>query len=196
MFHRSRCFQRIAVDERDSSLCKEVKERKAWLFDGSGFSEESCRELVAKRIAKDHEEAKAKDFSAIYRLKSIRFFRNGNGEDFDLKVVSEGAFAGRYELELILSRSGLTAPLQVHQQTYGYAANDSTRWVFLRHGELAERLGNAFAEVELTVSVTLRLARTAYNRFYYDLIPVRFASSELTTSVTFASLSPKTPRLP
>ena len=77
IFHRSECFQELAVEERDPSLCVDVKERKSWFFDGSGVSEASCRDLMARRLEQDKQLAASKEFRRIHRLQSIEFFLFG-----------------------------------------------------------------------------------------------------------------------
>ena len=100
MFERSRCMQLLAIDERDVALCSEVKERKSLFFDGSSVSEKSCRAQVSERLDRLVQEVAARDFTTIHRLKSLEFSRNGNGKDFDLVVITDGSYAGHYDLDI------------------------------------------------------------------------------------------------
>jgi hypothetical protein len=188
MFHRSECFQELAIEERDPSLCKEVKERKSWFFDGSGISETSCRHLVAKAVEQDKQLAASKDFGLIHRLQSIAVFRNGNGRDFDVLVKTAGSLSGSYELAVLFSRPNENDYIEVFSRIFSYGDTSMSKKVWLERGTLMKKLGTSFAESEWIVKVTFQLRKTQYNRFYYDTIPTEFRSSRVETSVRPAEL--------
>ncbi|NNM00780.1 MAG: hypothetical protein HKO62_08530 [Gammaproteobacteria bacterium] len=58
---RSRCFLYLAVSSLNPYFCRNVVEADAWLHNGSYFSEENCRQLVAQgkpfnfTVSFDHE---------------------------------------------------------------------------------------------------------------------------------------------
>ncbi len=193
MFERSRCFQDLAVAERDPLLCDGVVERKSWFFDGSAISEGSCRKLVAQRVDKDRQDFAGKDFSRLHRLRSIGLARNGNGRDFDFSVRTEGALSGAYELALWLRPAGGGEAVAIYEETSRLAEAGSRRIILLRQSLLRERLGETFQQTEWLASATLQFARTRSNRFYYDAIPATFRASRLAIRLSFADLPPWRP---
>ena len=52
---RSECFQKIAVQFRDASLCAQVKQRHSLFSSSWGYSRAHCRELVAEGVAADRQ---------------------------------------------------------------------------------------------------------------------------------------------
>lgn len=188
MFHRSACLQQLAHDERDADLCGEVEERKSWFFDGSGISEQSCRELVVKRIEQDRQEASDKDFRSIHRLDSVEFYKNGNERDFDAVVTTKGSFPGAYLLNISVKSAQSRAPISIHKRSYSYGSPTVPRYIWLERGQLEEALGPGFQHQELLISVTLQLEKTDYNRFYYDLIPAIDRSSQIKAKIWFDRL--------
>lgn len=193
MFERSRCFQELAAEERDPSLCDKVVERKSWFFDGSAISEKSCLERVAQRIEKDRQDFASKDFSLLHRLRSVGLARNGNGKDFDFELNTEGSTGGAYELELSVSRASGGETVLIDNKKSRFGGTDSRKTILLRRSQLRENLGETFQQTEWTATVTLKFAKTQYNRFYYDAIPAAFRSSRLETRLRFADLPPWNP---
>jgi len=188
MFERSRCFQDLAVGERDPLLCGKVIEKKSWFFDGSAISEVSCRNLAARRIEMDAREAASKDFSLLHRLRSAAFARNGNGTDFDFELNTEGSMSGAYEIKVLFSQAGSGETVSVYDETNRFGSSNSRKVFLLRRSLLRQRLGEAFQQTEWTAIVTLQFERTRYNRFYYDAIPAEFRSSHLERRLRFADL--------
>lgn len=193
LFRRSGCLQQLALDERDALLCDQVRERRSWIFDGSGTSPENCRVLVAARIETDEQEAAAKDFETIHRLVSMRFARNGNSRDFDLTVVTAGSFAGSYALEVALAAPGLGDPVPIHKNVYRYGATNEPRLIWLDRGALEAALGAGFESREFAALATLRIAEDGYNRFLYQRIPAALRGSRLHATIRFADLPPWQP---
>ena len=188
MFERSRCFQELAIAERDSALCGKVVERKSWIFDGSAISGKSCLEQVAQRREKDRQDFAARDFSRLHRLRSAAFMRNGNGKDFDLEVQTEGTMSGAYELELFFTPAGGGETVLVYAQTSRLGGENARKNLLLRRALLTGSLGETFWQKEWTATLTLHFAKTPFNRFYYDEIPASFRSSLLVTPLRFADL--------
>jgi hypothetical protein len=188
MFHRAACLQQVAHDERDADLCGEVKERKSWFFDGSGISDQSCRELVAERIEQDRQEAASKDIRSIHRVDSVEFYKNGNERDFDAVVTTKGSFPGAYLLNISVTSAQSRKSISIHKRSYSYGSPNVPRYIWLERGQLEEALGAGFQHRELLISVTLQLEKTDYNRFYYDLIPAVDRSSDIKEKVRFDRL--------
>ncbi len=193
LFHRARCFQELAVEEHDASLCAEVRERKSWFFDGSAVSEPACRAAVAERIARTDREFAARDFATLHRLTSFRLQRNGNGRDFDLLVMTEGALYGLYEIDMSIASPGHAELISVFRRSYPHGGSTGPRWILLRRQVLADRLGPAFMDAALAVTVTLRYEKTVGNRLYYDRIPAHLRESRLRADLRLADLPPWQP---
>ncbi len=188
MFERSRCFQELAAEERDPSLCDKVVERKSWFFDGSAISQVSCRKLVTLRIDKDARQAASKDFSLLHRLRSVAFARNGNGKDFNFELNTEGSMSGAYEFALLFSPASGGETVLIEDETNRFGGSDSRKIFLLRRSLLRQKLGDTFEQKEWTATVSLQFAKTQYNRFYYDAIPTEFRSSRLEKRLRFADL--------
>ena len=193
MFERSRCFQELAIAERDPALCGKVVERKSWIFDGSAISGKSCLEQVAQRREKDRQDFASRDFSRLHRLRSAAFMRNGNGKDFDLEVQTEGTMSGAYELELFFTPAGGGETVLVYAQTSRLGGENARMKLLLRRALLTGSLGETFWQKEWTATLTLHFAKTPFNRFYYEAIPANFRSSLLVTPLRFADLPPWKP---
>lgn len=193
MFERSRCFQELAIAERDPSLCTNVAERQSWFFDGSAISEKSCLERVAQRIEKDRRDFAAKDFSRLHQLRSFALSRNGNGRDFDFEVQTAGSMSSAYQLALEFTPAGDGDVVSVYDDTTLFADTDSRKVILLRQSQLAEKLGETFHQTEWSATVTLRFSKSAANRFYYDAIPEVLLSSQLEARLRFADLPPWQP---
>ena len=52
-YHRSRCFYNLAQSERLPSVCTNVIPRHSIFFDGSAYTEESCRKEIAAKLTKE-----------------------------------------------------------------------------------------------------------------------------------------------
>lgn len=193
LYHRARCLQQLAVEERDAPLCDQVRERGSWVFDGSGTSPENCRVLVARRIAQDNQEAAAVDFGTIHRLATMRFARNGNGRDFDLTLVTEGSFAGSYEIEVALVAPGGGDPVAIHKRVYRYGATNQPRLIWLERGGLIAALGADFETTAFSALATLRVAEEGHDSFFYQRIPTARRSSGLQAKIRFVDLPPWQP---
>jgi hypothetical protein len=87
-YERSRCLQEAAVALRAPALCNGVRARHSWFFDGSAFSPEACRRLVARQVR--HDVAATVKLQPPQRLQSIAVARDGNGRDFDVLVRTTG----------------------------------------------------------------------------------------------------------
>lgn len=120
LYQRSSCLNALAYTYRDKSLCEEVRERKSLFFDGSAITRENCERRVREARAGDPVVVIAE----VKRLAEVRWFRNGNGRDFNVHVMTSGSYPHTYELTvLMLDEAG--APGQVlWRNSYGKRAVD------------------------------------------------------------------------
>jgi len=98
---RSKCLQEAAVTFRDTTLCKQVKERRSLLASSWGYSAARCRQLVTDGVARDRaelEKLKREYAAGGITLRDFRIERNGNGRDFDIIPVLNGTYAHGYAL--------------------------------------------------------------------------------------------------
>ncbi|MGY0559251.1 hypothetical protein ACW7G2_00800 [Luteimonas sp. A277] len=132
-YKRSTCLYSLAREYRDESLCEEVRERKSLFFDGSAITRENCEQRVREVMAGDPEVV----IADVKRLADVRWFRNGNGRDFDVHVRTSGSYAHRYELTvLMLDKAG--APGQVlWRNEYGRRAVDQRLQVRIPEPDMA-----------------------------------------------------------
>lgn len=106
---RSACYQDAAVQFRDESLCRQVRERWSLLSSSWGYSGKRCRDRVAQDTAADRkalEEAKHRYRAGPVRLEDFRIERNGNGRDFDIIPSLSSGFANGYTLRFELVGAG------------------------------------------------------------------------------------------
>lgn len=101
-YERASCFNRLALEYRDLSLCAEVRERGSLFFDGSALSRQACEQRVREAAAGDRQVV----IADIHRLDEVQWFRNGNGRDFDVHVRTVGSYAHRYALTVQMLDAG------------------------------------------------------------------------------------------
>jgi len=191
-YHRSECFQKLAIEERDPVLCDRVRERDSWLFEGWYVSASNCRKLVKARQDADIREFASLDPRSINRLTGLEINRNGNGRDFDLLVTTKGHFPGEYLLEIFFDRPG-HSPALLYRETVHGGLLDGTRILLLREEKLREVLGGKVPAGPGFLRSELRLLLTEGNRFFYHRLPINRLSSNLTIPVDFADLPPWQP---
>lgn len=114
-YERALCFQRLAAATRDRTLCRHVRERASWFFDGAGISPGACLRLVDRGIAEDR--ARARTLREPQRLESVRVARNGNGKDFDIHLRTSGGSGIGLRLSLsVIDPAGLERTLRTEAQ--------------------------------------------------------------------------------
>ena len=194
-YERSACFQRAAVQFRDTALCAEVKRRLSLLSSSWGYSRTHCRELVAEGAAADQRELQ--EMKRAYRsgpvtLRDFRVERNGNGRDFDIIPSFAGDYAHGYRLtfEIVLADPG-AAPILVHSSGYHVDGNSNLR-VFVRQEELRQRFPGFVLDHPYTVRATLLLdvgygggAGYWSDAFIERVFPARERSQAITREVRF-----------
>ena len=137
---RSKCFQEAAIEFRDSTLCANVKERRALLSSGWGYTAARCRQLVSEGLAGDRKALES--MKSLYRtggitLSDFRLERNGNGRDFDIIPAFTGTDAYGYTLTFeILMPSGSSVLL--HSSGYHLDAASNLR-IYVRQSDVRQR---------------------------------------------------------
>ena len=132
MYLRSACYQNLAVQLGDASLCDFAIERKSVLFDGSGISPKACRRLVAEQEARDKVVAAGVRPQSVI---SLSLLPNGNGRDYEMLIGMSGGSS--YPHRRIIT---LVAPREV-------VLNDMTQPLGPDGGELRHTLsGTQLAE--------------------------------------------------
>ena len=130
-YEQSECFQRVAVQFRDDSLCAKVRQRRSVFASSWGYSGAQCRKLVSEGIAADFAELdgmRQKYAQGAVQLRTFRIERNGNGRDFDIIPVFSGSYAHGYRLTFeILGASSSGAPALIHSSGYYLDATANLR---------------------------------------------------------------------
>jgi hypothetical protein len=186
VYRRSQCLQRLAREERDSTLCAKVRERKALLLDGSGISPERCQRLVAEQITKDITAAQQLD--TLHQLKQVRFVRNGNGRDIDIHIVTSGNAYNRYRLTIELNDSHGTVIGRIYNdiQMVGQGSNQFV--LFLPQQELHKHVALHGTDKEFEVVMMLQPELDHHNRFVLKHTAEEGKRSTLNTVVNFSTL--------
>lgn len=157
---RSACFQRIAAQFRDETLCAEVRRRLSPVASSWGYSPAQCRHLVTQGAALD--QATLADMKQKYeqggvRLRDFRVERNGNGRDFDVLPSFTGEHGHGYRLSLeIVGPEPAAAPIVFHAAGY-YVDGSSQLRVFVRQDEIRRRLPGFALDRPYPVRATLTL---------------------------------------
>jgi hypothetical protein len=192
---RSQCLQEAAVQFRDETLCRQVRQRRALFSSSWGYSARRCRDLVKQGLQAD--EAELQQMKADYtrlgmRLRDFRIERNGNGRDFDIIPAFEGGYAHGYRLVFeIVTKVPAAAPALLHADGY-YVDTTSQLRIFVRQSEIRARfpefvLGTSYAVRATMVLEVGRAGSSSYwsDRFIARMFPVTERSNALTKQVVF-----------
>ncbi len=154
---RSECVQRAAVEFRDDTLCRQVRQRWSLFSSSWGISQAHCRELVQQGIAQDRkalEETKRQYANGPVRLRDFRIERNGNGRDFDIVPVFSGGYAHGYALSFeIVTPDRPDQPVLLYRDGHFLDANSNLR-LFVRQNEIRAR----FPRLALGTDYSVRAA--------------------------------------
>ncbi len=156
---RSECFQRIAVQFRDASLCAQVRRRSSLFFSSWGYSEKQCRKEVAAGLAADEETVagmRQRHRQGAIRMHDFRVERNGNGRDFDIVPSFTGDHAGGYLLRFEILPEASGEPVLVHSNGYHLDGRNQIR-IFLRQDEIRDRFAGFAVGETYTVRATVIL---------------------------------------
>ena len=137
---RSECFQKAAIEYRDSQLCARVRRRLSMFSSSWGVSSTHCEKLVSEGIAADRAElAREKQIysDGPIRLQSLKIRRNGNGRDFDLipEFSTGNAHGYRLTVEIFGTRE---QPILIHSDGYYVDANSRLN-IFIRQTDIRSR---------------------------------------------------------
>ena len=115
-YKRSSCLFGLARKYRDASLCEEVRERKSLFFDGSALTRENCEQNVREAMARRPPVV----IADVKQLADVRWFRNGNGRDFDVHVGRPGPIRSssvqRPQRVLVVCDVGVVIPVGIPQE--------------------------------------------------------------------------------
>ena len=192
---RSECFQRVAIQFRDDSLCAEVRRRISLFSSSWGYSQAQCRELVAQGATADQralDEMKRAYTRGAVVLRDFRVERNGNGRDFDVIPSFAGDYAHGYRLtfEIVPADHG-AVPILLHADGYFVDERSSLR-VFIRQEDVRRRFPHFVLDHPYTVRATFILdvgyggpAGYCSDAFIERVFPVRERSQTVTRDVRF-----------
>jgi hypothetical protein len=168
-YERSRCLQEAAVTLRAPAICDGVRERHSWFFDGSAYSPEACRILVARQVRRDV--AASAKLQPPQRLQSIAIARDGNGRDFDVSVRTTGGDGIGMRLRLVLvTADGTEWPAYDRMQAMGRSAEVLT--LLLRRADVARALAAQAPGAPLRLRARLEKTITSDNeRAVYSHAP-------------------------
>ena len=192
---RSECFQRVAAQFRDETLCAEVKRRFSLLSTSWGYSQKQCQELVAQGTAADHkalDEMKRMYTGGAVTLRDFRVERNGNGRDFDVIPSFAGEYAAGYRLTFeIVPVDPRATPILLHSSGYHVDGRSNLR-VFIRQEEIRQRFPDFTLDRPYAVRGTLTLdigfgGQAGYwsDAFIERVFPLRERSQAITREVRF-----------
>jgi len=191
---RSECFQRVAVEFRDETLCSQVRRRRSLLFSSWGYSAQRCRELVGEGDAADRAslDADKRRYTADgIRLREFRIERNGNGRDFDIVPAFTGGFAHAYRLTFEIVARPYGAPVLLHSDGYYVDASSNLR-ILVRQADIRERLPDFTLGRPYQVRATLLFSVGTHgpsawmsDEFIEQVFPLRERSQAVTREVVF-----------
>lgn len=191
---RSECFQRVAVQFRDESLCRDVRQRQSLLWSSWGYSPSRCRELVTEALGGDRktlEDMKKRYADGGMKLRDFHIARNGNGRDYDIVPSFTGHYAHGYQLTFEILDASSPQPILLYS-TGSYVDATSNLNFYVRQNELRQRfpaltLNRTYA---VRASVTLDVGNGGVDahwspQFVDAVFPARERTHSLTTQATF-----------
>jgi len=185
---RSECFQKTAVHFRDPTLCDRVRQRRALLSSSWGYSPGNCRKLVGRAVDADRteiEEIRRRYLAGSMVLRDFRIERNGNGRDYDVIPLFEGADGHGYTIAIEIVAPG-GRPIAVHADGY-YVDPRSALRIFIQQQDIKARVpafepGRSY---QVRALATFTLPAGGGSRFMSDTFLARlFPLRERTRSVT------------
>jgi hypothetical protein len=190
---RSECFQRAAVQFRDSRLCDHVHQRWSLLSSSWGVSSTQCRKLVSSGLAADRtelEKEKQRYTARPIRLQTFHIQRNGNGRDFDF--IPQFSAGDSHGYSLIFELVGTTAqPILLKSDGYYVDANSKLN-IFVRQADIRARFPGFQLNYPYRVRATLVFSigmggEPGYwsDEFTERVFPIRDRSQSLTIESKF-----------
>jgi len=190
---QSECFQQVAIQYRDSSLCDRVHRRWSLLWSSWGVSSAQCQKRVSDGVAADRaelEKEKQRYTAGPMRLQSFRIERNGNGRDFDF--IPEFSMGNPHGYRLIFEIVGVREqPILLHSDGYYVDANSRLN-IFVRQADIRARfpefVPNRPYKVRATMVLSVRMGGTSgywSEEFLENTFPIRERSQSLTIESRF-----------
>jgi hypothetical protein len=159
-FIRSECFQRVAREFRDASLCAQVRQRRSLFSSSWGYSSAQCLKEVKAGVAADREtleEQRRLYLNQPLRLVDFRIERNGNGRDFDIVPAFAVGHAGSYTLRLdVLAPGSLPRAAPLHSAGMHLDGGSNVR-LYVRYEDIRARWPEFSYGTRYTVRATLTL---------------------------------------
>ena len=184
---QSECFQKLAVEVRDISLCSEVQERKSWFFNGSAVSEERCIQLVKQLLEKDQSEAAR--IVGIHKIAELHFARNANGRDVDLRVVTRGSFWHKYKLLIECESASGSGTAKIYEKEHTLGQQDHDLNLFIPIKEISQSLEGGIVDKELSVHAMLELTPSTQEDYVtFNYLSSAERESRYETKVNFFRL--------
>ena len=160
-FVRSECFQRVAREFRDASLCAQVRRRFSLFGSSWGYSRAQCLKEVQAAVAADREALEERRRQYLgqqpLRLVDFRIERSGNGRDFDIVPAFTGGHAGSYTLRFdVLAPDGTPRTAPFHSAGMNLDAGSNVR-LYVRYADIRARWPEFAYGTRYTVRATLTL---------------------------------------
>ena len=150
---QSECFQKAAVQFRDTGLCDRVRRRWSLFSSSWGVSSSQCEKLVANGVAADRaelEKEKQRYGARPVRLQSFHIEPNGNGRDFDF--IPELSAGEPHGYKLVFEIVGVRAqPILLNSDGYYVDANSKLN-IYVRQADIRAR----FPEFQLNHTYKIR----------------------------------------
>lgn len=168
---RSKCFLKLATEERNEEYCQYVKERKSMLYDGSAYSPEKC--LAAVSGVQEIDASEAIIPSNIHAIEQLQIAASGSGI-YSVRVTTEGSQKGSYNLSIALHDTGGKLVIQLHQEviSFGESSQTLTRTINPQ-SELVKDFGQQYYDTvkgkTFIVRVELELLTDAYHLEKYNV---------------------------
>ena len=190
---QSECFQRAAVQFRDSRLCHRVRQRFSLFSSSWGVSATQCEKLVSNGVAADRAELEKEKL--VYRSKPVRLQnfhieRNGNGRDFEFIPEFSGGNAHRYTLIFEIVGVG-EQPILLASNGYYVDANSNLN-ILVRQSDIRSRFPTLQLNFPYKIRATLILdigwgGDSEYwsDEFIENVFPTRDRSQSLTIESKF-----------
>jgi len=190
---QSECFQKAAIQFRDSSLCGRVRRRWSLFSSSWGISSAQCQKLVSEGVQADRAELeKEKQSYAAQPIRLLRFRieRNGNGRDFDL--IPEFSAGTGHGYRIVFEIVGVSQqPILLHSDGYYVDANSRLN-ILVRQADIRSRfpqfqLDNSY-NVRATIIFSVGMGGASgywSDGFVESVFPLRERSQSLTQSSRF-----------
>lgn len=178
VYYRSSCFQGLAINHRQVSLCDHVIERKSWFFDGSGVSPEACVSAVALKAREDREAAAKIDAGQIIKIASAALKQNGNGRDYDLNVEFTGTEYNQYRLSAFVI-DDTDKKIKIFEKIHSYSETSLSRHFFIERSAFDQLPDHLKHRTAHKIELEMQLIPAPSRRHIYKHLPAPALNSRL-----------------